>query len=352
MERITRVELRTPQELPNGSSQSVFETIAELAIRRDPPDGWPASLVVSAPSKELLRIDWEGNVSSYSTEFVVGPKPHSTIPLTTADEFIQYLAGTSEDERYLFRGLTSSEYDLVPTALRISSPFPFGKELTTNQDQVAHEARVTLNFFDAVYYQGLTIPRWTDVAGLMNEIRSGQSPQLWPRDELHEFLAIAQHHGIPTRLLDWTLDPMVAAYFAARESKATSPLMAVWIADRRADWSGHPGYSRILAPIVVPYDINRNAHAQRGVFTLHHVTVLPSDGNVAPSREPLDQRLSRYARVDPPDGVRKVTLPRSQAGAVLRLLDRRRINGATMFPGYSGAAQAARERGLWSTVTT
>ena len=51
-----------------------------------------------------------------------------------------------------------------------------------------------------------------------------------------EWLALLQHWGGPTRLLDFTASPYVAAYFAVEDAREQDGFCAVWAVDKHAVW--------------------------------------------------------------------------------------------------------------------
>ena len=139
-----------------------------------------------------------------------------------------------------YRGQESSRWALVPKAFRVEQVVGYDHDAPTGgMNRVtlqAHaEFRALHQFVKAADTSGLQITEDGGRLLLQQDPRrffdDADWEYRWPREQILETLALAQHHGVPTRLLDFTEEPMVGAYFAASSA---------W--DRRRGKSRHGGY--------------------------------------------------------------------------------------------------------------
>lgn len=97
---------------------------------------------------------------------------------------------------FVFRGLSDAGYRLETSLIRLGGPYwELEKHLLRNFRKYAQASK------------------------------EGEPDSIWP------LLALAQHHGLPTRLLDWTYSPYIALHFALANLERFDTDGVIWCVD-------------------------------------------------------------------------------------------------------------------------
>ena len=197
------------------------------------------------------------------------------------------LIDTYDARTAIYRGMKSTTYPLIPKIGRIAPPDSIGSREANEKEILRLFKERALRFLDFM--------PTTD----------------W------DWLALGQQHGLPTRLLDWTNNPLVACYFAAEEPCKEDSVIYAYQNKSYIDVEEHtdPFRYREVGKFI-PRHISPRITNQGGLFTIH-----PKPYETFESGE-----------------MEKIIIPNSIRSMLKQTLNRYGVDRFALFPNLDGLA--------------